>query len=64
VVSVRRGERRLATRTVTVDGDGVRVVRLKVRSRRLASTAARRVLRIVASAASGSRATRRIVLTG
>jgi glucose/arabinose dehydrogenase len=57
VVSVRRGERRLATRTVTVDADGVRGVRLKVKPR-----TRRRVVRVVASAGA-ARATRRIVLT-
>ena len=68
VVSLRRGERRLAARTVTVDADGVRVVRLKVAPRRLANVAARRVLRIVVAASGlngrASRASRRIVLTG
>jgi len=68
VVSVRRGARRLATRTVTVDADGVRVVRLRIKPRRLANIAARRVVRIVVSASGpdgrASRASRRIVLTG
>ena len=68
VVSLRRGERRLGARTVTVDADGVRVVRLKVTPRRLATLAARRVLRIVVAASGpdgrASRVTRRIVLTG
>jgi glucose/arabinose dehydrogenase len=62
VVSLRQGARRLAARRATVDADGVRVVRLRVRSRRLATIAARRVLRIEASVA-GHRVSRRIVLT-
>jgi hypothetical protein len=68
VVSLRRGARRLARRSVTVDADGVRVVRLKVKPRRLAAIASRRVLRIVvaASGADGqtAQASRRILLTG
>jgi glucose/arabinose dehydrogenase len=68
VVSLRRGARRLAARTVTVDADGVRVVRLKVKPRRLALSAARRVLRIVVAASGpdgrASEASRRIVLKG
>jgi glucose/arabinose dehydrogenase len=59
VVALRRGERRLAARRVTVDADGVRVVRLRVR--------ARGTLRVVAAATGvdgqRSRASRRIVLT-
>jgi glucose/arabinose dehydrogenase len=65
-VALRRGARRLARRDVTVGAGGAKLVRLRV-SERLARTAARRILRIEASAAATdgrrSRASRRIVLT-
>jgi glucose/arabinose dehydrogenase len=60
-LALRRGRHRLAARTVTVDADGTRVVRLRAKVRR------GRVLRIEASAAAndGQRAhvSRRIILT-
>ena len=61
VVALRRGGARLAARRVTVDADGVRVVRLRVR------VARRATLRVVAAATGvdgqRSRVSRRIVLT-
>jgi glucose/arabinose dehydrogenase len=66
-VALRRGARRIAAREVTVGTAGAKLVRLRV-SERLARTATRRTLRIVASAAASdgqrSRASRRIVFTG
>jgi glucose/arabinose dehydrogenase len=64
-LALRRGARRLATRRLTVGAAGAKLVRLRV-SERLARTAARRVMRIEASAAASdgrrTRTSRRIVL--
>jgi glucose/arabinose dehydrogenase len=62
-VALRRGAHRLAARTVTIDADGVRIVRLRPKARRLASIAVRRVLRIEVRAAGRPPVSRRIVLT-
>jgi glucose/arabinose dehydrogenase len=64
-LTLRRGERRLAARTLTVDADGAALARLRVGAR---AASRRRVLRIEATAiaADGRRAqaSRRVVLIG
>ena len=63
VVALRHGSRRLAARRATLDADGARLVRLRVRERVARRTRLRLVVSATAADGRRSRASRQIVLT-